>query len=70
MSVQVVAVADADRSDDLGRWYEATERILGAPAPWTVETAEAVIEVLRLDWGPRAVMNRMRFGAPRIVVFD
>lgn len=64
MSVQVAAVAGVDVvSDGLDRWYRETERILGHRAPWTVETAELIRYELRLDIGPYAVMNRMRFGA-------
>ena len=68
MSVQAAAVIPCDVSDGLDRWYRETERILGFRAPWTVESAEAVIYELRLDVSASTVLNRMRFGSPRLHV--
>ena len=67
MSVQAV-VARSEVSGDLDRWYRETERILGFPAEWTLESAEAVIHEQRLLLSPEAVMNRLRFGRPRFEV--
>lgn len=53
-----------EESGDWSRWNAKTTEILGQPAPWTVETAEAIIYKLRLDLGPQLVLNLLRYGSP------